>query len=210
VRQLAHSYLVVATDSGSANPLRQLCQLLDLADGTSSNGFWFRQSIATALTVPPLYCPSASRVGDTVLRCLRRHDTTAETTAVDTVADKLTIADAAKHFGLTRDGVRKRLLRGKLTGVMLDGVQYVLVDKSASPSSNGDAVHDVSATLVAQLQSENAWLRGELESRRREVSELHVLLAQRPALPAPREADSFTESVNESRPWWARWAWWRR
>jgi hypothetical protein len=83
------------------------------------------------------------------------------------------------------------------------------------------------APLVEQLQSENAWLRGEVERRDAELAqrdvadaELRRLLAlalQRPALPSgatiatPEPAtDLVAESATKPRPWWARWAWWRR
>jgi len=59
---------------------------------------------------------------------------------------------------------------------------------------------------VSHLEAEIAWLRGELEARRREVQELHVLLAQR-ALPAPNAATPEAMS-GDSRPWWRRWLVW--
>jgi excisionase family DNA binding protein len=74
---------------------------------------------------------------------------------------------------------------------------------------------DVLQGQVADLREMLAEQRVELEARRREVSELHVLLqrAQQLALPAPAaapgpEKGSPTGTVSP-RPWWTRWAWWR-
>ena len=82
--------------------------------------------------------------------------------------------------------------------------------------------------LVAQLQSENTWLRGELEAWRAQLEalqarhaaeisawherlrEAHVLLAQRPALPAGGEISPGATKDAPPRPWWSRWLWWRR
>jgi hypothetical protein len=83
------------------------------------------------------------------------------------------------------------------------------------PDGGPDTGPDVSSPLVHQLQSEVAFLRAELETRGREVHELHVLLAQRPALPAPTNVVRASDEVlptdgASARPWWARWRWWRR
>jgi excisionase family DNA binding protein len=79
------------------------------------------------------------------------------------------------------------------------------------PDGGPDTGPDVSSPLVAQLEAEVRFLRAELEARRREVQELHVLLqrAQMLALPAPRDETLPTDGM-VSRPWWGRWRWWRR
>jgi hypothetical protein len=73
------------------------------------------------------------------------------------------------------------------------------------------AANNDPALLVAQLEDEVRFLRDELVARRREVQELHVLLAQRPALPAGVEISTPATNVAPV-PWWSwqRWAWWRR
>jgi hypothetical protein len=144
---------------------------------------------------------------------------------VDSVGERVSVSDAARRLGLTPDGVRKRLAKGRLLGVREGGRQYVVVDRidtaaggaprgdtaSATPS---DTIHDGSIALIAQLQGEVAWLRAQLEHR----DTLLALALQRPALPpavtvATAEAGAaelFPDSGNNSRPWWSRLAWWRR
>jgi hypothetical protein len=129
---------------------------------------------------------------------------------VDGVAERVSVAEAARRLGLTPDGVRKRLAKGRLVGIQQDGRQYVVLDRrqphpphSPAHETLGDTPSATVADSTGRLESEVAFLRSELEARRREVSELHVLLA-RQALPEPR-ADS-----EPGRPWWWRWVWWRR
>jgi hypothetical protein len=75
--------------------------------------------------------------------------------------------------------------------------------------------------LVDQLQSDVTFLRDELRAQREQhaaeverlherLREAHVLLAQRPALPAPSMSQLDNLSDVPPRPWWARWRWWRR
>jgi len=85
----------------------------------------------------------------------------------------------------------------------------------------------LSNPLVAQLESEVCFLRKQVEALQERhaaavvawqerLREAHVLLAQRPALPAPpTAADPAAEATtafcsSAAAPWWARWAWWRR
>jgi hypothetical protein len=83
------------------------------------------------------------------------------------------------------------------------------------------------APLVAQLQSENTWLRGEVEAWRAQLEalqaqhaaeisawherlrEAHVLLVQRPALTAPENPVTQGDEA-PLRLWWAVLLWWRR
>jgi hypothetical protein len=88
-------------------------------------------------------------------------------------------------------------------------------------TTDADASRPVTNDLVDELQSEVQFLRDELRAQREQhaaavvawqerLREAHVLLAQRPALPAPSEA--IREETSHLPPWWslARWrAWWR-
>jgi excisionase family DNA binding protein len=85
------------------------------------------------------------------------------------------------------------------------------------------AVVDLLTAQVRDLQATIAEQRVELEARRREVQELHVLLqrAQQLALPAPRDTDLASRDARSpapgttsgdvvSRPWWRTWWPWGR
>jgi excisionase family DNA binding protein len=153
-------------------------------------------------------------------------------------APSVTVRDAARRARVDERTVRRWLADGRLRATRgrhgwripngalapfleppADGPGRTAADMAdtadgppAAPSEAPPAVSAPSALDVALATV--AAQRVELEARRREVQELHVLLerAQRLSLPAPsddRVADSAT--LFRPRPWWSwrRWAWWR-
>ena len=126
--------------------------------------------------------------------------------AVDAHMDIVDVATAAQRLGVPVATVYKRIQRGRLRVHRGDGHVYVVLDRSMDastpsmdPASNGhgpdgppsmdtanghvDGAEQVVgsdnlAPLVAQLQSENVWLRGELEARRRECDAWHDRLRE--------------------------------
>jgi hypothetical protein len=136
------------------------------------------------------------------------------------VADtiELPLEDAARHLGISTEALRKRVKRGKtIDGFTRDGRWYVRVPDTAGDTSTETASHepatdeprpDAAAMLLEALQTENAFLRGqigvkdaELADRTREISELHVLLQreQSRSLAAPRE-DVTSQAADASEP----------
>jgi len=107
---------------------------------------------------------------------------------------ELTVTEASRILGLSTATVKRRLASGELTGrkeprpqgsrwlVEIDTERPQVTDSSLEGSSTGTA----ELTMIA-------WLQEELTARRREVAELHQLLAQQTALNAGR------------RPWWMFW-----
>jgi excisionase family DNA binding protein len=120
------------------------------------------------------------------------------------MAMQVRIAEAAKVLRVSEHTIRRRLAKGELTGVQVamgtGGFQWMvdLPDELQvdSPESGGiAALRELIATLNDQVEA----LRGQLESKDRQIEQLHVLLQQaQGALPAPREGRS----------WWRRW-WWK-
>jgi hypothetical protein len=118
-------------------------------------------------------------------------------TVQDIGHDILDISEAARRLGITPDAVRKRISRGGLEAHKRDGRWFVVLDIQDNESKTREETQpghnyseDDKDRIIAILQEE-------LEARRREVQELHVLLQQAQAvLPSPR--------VNH-RPWW--WFW---
>jgi hypothetical protein len=121
---------------------------------------------------------------------------------------KVSIAEAAHMLGMSQDTVRKRLRLGELTGEQVrapGGFRWLveLPGENAEPQGQCEThqegttsevpyVRELIASLQAQIQAQQE----ELEARRREVEQLHVLLQQaQAALPAPRD----------NRPWWRFW-----
>ncbi len=103
------------------------------------------------------------------------------------VLDKLDLTEAAIRLGIGVDGVRRRLQRGSLQGLKEEGKWFVLLP--AEQVQNGvqqDAEHPNQSTeqeleiaeqrYTGFLEAQNEKLWKELEERRREVSELHILL----------------------------------
>ena len=163
------------------------------------------------------------------------------------------IGEASRVLGITREGVRQRIRRGQLDAVKVDGQWWVQLPVGpTSTPNNGDpsqsAVGHTSMPstppteaayklVTAQLEAENAFLRqecerlhelvrAEQETRRREVSELHILLqraqaaiplpvssAQPPAAQSDAAPSSSAEPVpkprQQHRHWWQLWGFWR-
>jgi excisionase family DNA binding protein len=141
-------------------------------------------------------------------------------TPMDTSTDRCTVAAAAKRLGVSKDSIYKRISRGTLPVYRVDGRTYVVLDGTAaataardgrSARTDGHRPSEAWPRLVAALEAQVAAQAVELEARRREVKELHVLLerAQRLALPAPRD-DALPSDGTASRPWWAALRWWQR
>jgi len=108
---------------------------------------------------------------------------------------ELTITEASRILGLSTATVKRRLASGELTGrkePRPQGTRWLVeVDTDRPPLT--DSSLDGSSTGAAELTM-IAWLQEELTARRREISELHVLLqTAQAALAAPRK------------PWWRFW-----
>ena len=119
----------------------------------------------------------------------------------------ISIREAAQLQGVSQDTIRRRIRRGELKAHQEptpQGFRWLVELEEevaqAEPTQTqelgiGDAqageaqvLRELVATLRSQVQGQGE----ELQARRREVSELHILLQQK-ALPAP-----------EGRPWWRR------
>ena len=130
----------------------------------------------------------------------------------DSAGRAVPVAEAAAHLGLTPETLRKRLWRGQVPGEKRDGQWYVILaaplagqDGAGPRVPEQDCVQDTAgqgqdneqddagpAALVAELRDRVAFLEAELARRDEEIAawhdrlrEAHLLLAQRPALPAP-------------------------
>src|SRR5687767_6122803 len=110
---------------------------------------------------------------------------------------RLTISEAAQRLRVSEMTIRRRIRSGELQGVQVNspgGFAWVVdlpdeptVDEPSPDTSSLRELVDELRARVAQDQ--------ELEARRREVQELHVLLQQaQAALPVPKEEHS----------WWHR------
>jgi excisionase family DNA binding protein len=112
---------------------------------------------------------------------------------------EVTIAQAAKVLQVSEHTVRRRLRRGEIQGVQVANaggfVWMVRLPDEVQVDSPSAGEMEAMRALIARLEAQIAAQEAELEARRREVQELHVLLqTAQAALPAPREG----------RGWWRR------
>ena len=105
----------------------------------------------------------------------------------------VSIAEAARLLDVSPDTVRRRLRRGTLTAhkeTTAQGFNWLVDLPDELPQDDGDE----SDGEVKALRELVKTLQDDIEARRREVQELHILLQQSFALlPAHKE-----------QPWWRR------
>jgi len=109
--------------------------------------------------------------------------------------ETVSIGEAASRLGVSADTVRRRIGKGTLTGHQEPTAQgyrwKVELPEDQGPNGHQDGLESLVGMLQAQVKTQ----ADELEARRREVSELHVLLqTAQGALSAPK-----------ARPWWRLW-----
>mgnify|MGYP001339545524 CR=1 FL=1 len=137
----------------------------------------------------------------------------------------VSVAEAAKFLGVSEETVKRRIRRGELVGKQHprpQGYAWMVEIPNELQATNNDTHHDINTDhddaitpqqlvtgdgsiggelkrldqMVVILEKQATLHQEEMESRRREVQELHVLLQQaHAALPAPRERG----------PWWHLW-----
>jgi len=110
--------------------------------------------------------------------------------------EKVSIGEAARRLGVSTDTIRRRIGKGELTAHQEPTPQGFRWEVQLEPNDQSLNGHDSNLeVLVTTLQAQVQAQAEELDARRREVQELHVLLqTAQAALTAP-----------ESKPWWRRW-----
>ena len=128
----------------------------------------------------------------------------------------MTIPQAAQALDLSVITIRRRLKRGELRGQKVAtaaGFEWRVLVPSAlvdAAEDKGPAQGATQSTpyqedkgtdqrLIEALQTQLAEIRIELEARRREVQELHVLLARwQPALPPPLTGEAVPDQADQT------------
>lgn len=98
---------------------------------------------------------------------------------------KVGINEASRCLGVSSDTIRRRIKKGELPAYKENGVWYVDIPQTENASQ------DSSSGEVQALKQLVEVLKDELEARRREIQELHVLLRDTRALPPGREIKPF-------------------
>jgi len=110
--------------------------------------------------------------------------------------EKVSVGEAARRLGVSTDTIRRRIGKGELTAHQEPTPQGFRWEIELGPDDQPLNGHDGdNELLVTTLQAQVQAQAQELDARRREVQELHVLLqTAQAALGAP-----------ERRSWWRWW-----
>ncbi len=82
---------------------------------------------------------------------------------------KLTIADAAEHFGVSKEAIHNRVRRGSLNCIVEDGVKYVVI---ATAKNTPNVSNGADARYTQYIEQENERLRGRVDVLENETSRL--------------------------------------
>ncbi len=82
---------------------------------------------------------------------------------------KLTIADAAEHFGVSKEAIHNRVRRGSLDCIVENGVKYVAINDAKASSSGSNSMD---ARYTQYIEQENERLREKVDSLEKETSRL--------------------------------------
>jgi DNA-directed RNA polymerase specialized sigma24 family protein len=125
---------------------------------------------------------------------------------------EVTIAEAAKRLGMSIDSIRRRIAKEELKARKVPsphGEIYMieLPDDIAAPPAAEEK--EENPVALEAMRKTIAILENELEARRREVQELHVLLQQaQKQLPPGKTEEKPAETVKAEAPkkvsWWQR------
>jgi len=110
--------------------------------------------------------------------------------------EKVSVGEAARRLGVSTDTIRRRIGKGELLAHREPTPQGFRWEIELEPNNQPLNDHEGSTeALVTALQAQVQAQADELDARRREVQELHVLLqTAQAALTAP-----------ERRSWWRWW-----
>ena len=121
--------------------------------------------------------------------------------------ERLTVAQAAAALGITEGAVRSRIKRGTLPTTKERGTVFVLLGDGTSEANQSPniGVPGDQSELIASLQDQVRYLRGQLdaeretrtEERRRHDTVVAQLTSKIPAIEAPQEASESPETVEE-------------
>ncbi|MBN2870079.1 MAG: DNA-binding protein [Campylobacterales bacterium] len=82
---------------------------------------------------------------------------------------KMTIAEAAEHFGVSKEAIHNRVRRGSLNSIVENGVKYVAVASAKTPSSETSAEAD---RYTRYIEQENERLRDKVDTLEKETTRL--------------------------------------
>ena len=121
---------------------------------------------------------------------------------------EVTIAEAAKRLGKSTDSIRRRIAKGELKARKVPSPhgEIYLVELPDDATSSTPVAEDKEDNTIAveAMRKTISILEIELEARRREVQELHVLLQQAQKQLTPGKKEGPAEETPKKVTWWQR------
>ena len=123
---------------------------------------------------------------------------------------EVTIAEAARCLGMSIDSIRRRIAKNELKARKVPSphgeIYLVELPDEAVPAPDPAAIGEKEDNTVAieAMRKTISILETELEARRREIQELHVLLQQAQKQLPPGKTEDVKEEVPDKVSWWRR------
>ena len=121
---------------------------------------------------------------------------------------EVTIAEAAKCLGKSTDSIRRRIAKGELKSHKVPSphgeIYLVELPDDATPNPSISEDKEDNPITIEAMRKTISILETELEARRREVQELHVLLQQAQKQLPPGKTESPAEDSAPKVSWWRR------
>ena len=119
---------------------------------------------------------------------------------------EVTIAEAAKCLGKSTDSIRRRIAKGELKARKVPSphgeIYLIELPDSATTTSSVNRDKEDNPIAVEAMRKTISILETELEARRREVQELHVLLQQAQKQLPPGKSEGTAEEAPKKVSWW--------
>ena len=121
---------------------------------------------------------------------------------------EVTIAEAAKCLGMSIDSIRRRIAKNELKARKVPSphgeIYLVELPDDAAPAPAVTEENEDNTVAIEAMRKTISILETELESRRREVQELHVLLQQAQKQLPPGKTEDAKEETPVKISWWRR------
>jgi hypothetical protein len=119
---------------------------------------------------------------------------------------EVTIAEVAKCLGKSTDSIRRRIAKGELKARKVPSphgeIYLIELPDSATVTSSVSEDKEDNPLAVEAMRKTISILETELEARRREVQELHVLLQQAQKQLPPGKSEVTTGEAPKKVSWW--------
>lgn len=115
--------------------------------------------------------------------------------------EQVDLKTAADRLGTSVDALRKRIKRGALKGELLNGRQYVWLDRvDGGPAETDTGQPEASQEASQRPDDVIQALIDQLKVKDQQISELHILLQREQArtLPAPKDESTTVHSDSSS------------